>query len=279
MPGLIRPVLRAFSLCLAQDAEQAARFRALGAARAASLGDLKAAAAPLAADPAALRALRGQIGGRPVWVAASTHAGEEEIVADAHRRIAPGQPRLLTILAPRHPARGPAVAEMLRSRGLRVARRGGSEPMAADTDIYLADTLGELGLWFRLAGIAFIGGSLVEKGGHNPFEAARLGCAVLYGPDMSNCATMAAALGAAGAALTVRDAVSLAGAVSRLLDDSGEREARAAAAARVAASGDGVLDAVLDRLAPWLDALAPAAEAVPPGRTRAVRAVIEDARP
>jgi 3-deoxy-D-manno-octulosonic-acid transferase len=165
----------------------------------------------------------------------------------------------LTIIAPRHPVRGPAIAEMLTARGLRVARRSSGERIAGDTDIYLADTLGELGVFFRLAGIAFIGGSLARKGGHNPFEAARLGCAVLHGPDMSNCAAMAGALDDAGAALTVGDAASLADAVSLLLGDPAERAARAQAAARIADASGGTLDAVLREFAPWLDALAPVA--------------------
>ena len=280
MPGLIRPVLRAFALCLAQDEEQAERLRALGAPAAASVGDLKAAAAPLAADPVALAALRGQIGARPTWVAASTHAGEEEIAAAAHVRVARDHPGLLTIIAPRHPVRGPATAEMLRRRGLRVTTRGSGDPVSASTDIYLVDTLGELGLFFRLTEIALIGGSLVGKGGHNPFEAARLDCAVLHGPDMSNCAVMAAALDRAGAALTVGDAEALAGAVSRLLADPGERRARGTAAARIAAAGGGALDAVLGCLAPCLDAVAPAAGAKPTPMpdARRVRAVGGDAR-
>jgi 3-deoxy-D-manno-octulosonic-acid transferase len=262
LPGLVRPVLRAFALCLAQDEVQAERFRRLGACPVASVGDLKAAAAPLAANPAAIEALRQEIGARPVWLAASTHPGEEEIAVAAHVRIARDHPGLLTLIAPRHPVRGPAIAAMLRARGLCTARRGAGEAIAADTDIYLADTLGELGLFFRLAGIAFIGGSLVRKGGHNPFEAARLDCAVLHGPDMSNCAAMAGALDEAGAALTVSDAESLAGAVTLLLGDPAERARRAAAAGRIAAASGGALDAVLDRFAPWLDALAPVAIAV-----------------
>lgn len=269
LPGLVRPVLRAFALCLAQDEPQAARFRELGAAAATSVGDLKTSAAPLAADAAALAELGERIGSRPVWLAASTHAGEEEIAIAAHLRISRDHPRLLTIIAPRHPARGPAIAELLRARGLRLARRGLGEPIAADTEIYLADTLGELGLLFRRAGIALIGGSLVGKGGHNPFEAARLDCAVLHGPDMSNCAAMAGTLDAAGAALTVTDAESLAAAVLRLLADPAERNTRAATAAKIAASGDGALGAVLDRLAPWLDPLAPAAIFDPPSARRA----------
>ena len=262
LPGLVRPVLQAFQLCLAQDETQAARFRELGADGATSVGDLKAAAAPLAAEPGALLALRAQIGTRPVWLAASTHAGEEEIVAAAHTRIAAAHPGLLTIVAPRHPSRGPDVADMLRGRGLAVARRAAGEAVMPDTAIYLADTLGELGLLFRLTGVALIGGSLVDKGGHNPFEAARLDCAILHGPDMSNCAAMAGALDASGAALTVADDESLAAAVSRLLADPAERSARAKAASGIAAAGTGALDAVMGRLSGWLDALAPVAPAV-----------------
>lgn len=258
LPGLARPVLQAFDLCLAQDEVQAARFRELGADGATSVGDLKTAAAPLEADAAVLAELRRQVGQRPAWLAASTHAGEEEIVAAAHVGIAHGHPRLLTIIAPRHPARGAAIAAMLRDRGLCVARRSEGETIAAETEVYLADTLGEMGLLFRLAGITFIGGSLVGKGGHNPFEAARLDCAVLHGPDMSNCAAMAGALDAAGAAQAVTGADSLAAAVMRLFADPAERNARAEAATRIAAAGDAALDAVLGRLAPWLDALVPA---------------------
>ena len=266
VPWLIRPVLGAFALCLAQDEAQAERLRRLGARAVASVGDLKAAAAPLAADPDCIAAMRRQIGKRPVWLAASTHSGEEEVVADAHATVAKTVPRMLTIVAPRHPVRGPSIAEMLRSKGLRVSRRAAGEPIGPETDIYLADTMGELGVFFRLAGIAFIGGSLVPKGGHNPFEAARLDCAVLHGPDMRNCAVMAAALDTAGASLRVDTATELAAAVTRLFNDPGERAARAKAAARATADNAGALDAVLDRLAPWLDSLAPAAAAAPPRR-------------
>jgi 3-deoxy-D-manno-octulosonic-acid transferase len=270
MPGLIRPILGAFSLCLAQDEAQAERFRRLGARRVISAGDLKAAAAPLDVDPIALAPLRRQIDGRPCWVAASTHSGEEAIVAEAHAAIGKAHPGLLTIIAPRHPARGAAIAAMLERRGLRASRRAARQPVAPETDVYLADTMGELGLLFRLAGIAFIGGSLVAKGGHNPFEAARLDCAILHGPDMRNCAAMAGALAVGGAVVTVGNAAELAAAVSRLLADPRERTIRAAAAARVAEESAGVLDAVLDRLTPWLGQLAPAEIGeVEPARLRA----------
>jgi 3-deoxy-D-manno-octulosonic-acid transferase len=288
VPGLAKPLLDCFALCLAQDDVQAARFCELGARAVASIGDLKAGAAPLAAEPEALAEIREEVGARPVWFAASTHPGEEEIVAAAHTRIAQAHPGLLTIVVPRHPVRGEGLAEALRASGLQVARRAAGETNTPGTEIYLADTLGELGLFFRLTGIAFIGGSLVANGGHNPFEAARLDCAILHGPDMTNCAAMAGALETAGASLTVADADELARAVSRLLADPAERDARARAAAQAAAEGGGAVEAVLERFAPWLDALAPKAiqpvsilpsEPAPvlPPRRRAVSGA--DARP
>jgi 3-deoxy-D-manno-octulosonic-acid transferase len=265
-PGVIGPILRAFDLCLAQDQPQAERFRSLGAHQVAAVGDLKAAAPVLPFDRSDLLRLRDAIGSRPLWLAASTHPAEEKIAAQVHRNLAPHHPGLLTIIVPRHPARGDAIGTMLAEQGLRIARRGRGDPVTGDTQVYLADTMGELGLFYRLTGIAFIGGSLVAKGGHNPFEAARLGCAVLHGPDMSNCAAMAAALAAAGAAETVSDAAALTQAASSLLADQQLRAERAAAAGRVAAAALGVLDAVLERLGPWLERVAPVRDVAPPPR-------------
>jgi 3-deoxy-D-manno-octulosonic-acid transferase len=256
LPGLARPILSSFSLCLAQDSVQCARFRELGA-EAGSVGDLKSAAQRLPADAAAIAELAGQIGGRPLWLAASTHAGEDKIAAAVHRRVGATHSGLLTIIAPRHPVRGDGIAAMAKARGLRVARRSRGEAVTADIDLYLADTFGELGMLYSLAGIAFIGGSLVDVGGHNPFEAARFDCAILLGPHTANCAAMTEALVTAGAAEIVGDEDALAGAVSRLLDDPALRTKRAGHAARVAAGGLGTLDAVMERLAPWLDPVAP----------------------
>jgi 3-deoxy-D-manno-octulosonic-acid transferase len=207
--------------------------------------------------------LRFSIGARPLWLAASTHAGEEKIATRVHCDLAARHPGLLTIIVPRHPTRGDAIGGMLARQGLRFARRVRGDPVTRDTQVYLADTMGELGLFYRLAGIAFVGGSLVAKGGHNPFEAARLDCAVLHGPDMSNCAAMAAALAVANAAETVSNDAALAQAVSALLADHRLQAERATAAARVAAAGLGVLDAALERLGPWLDRLAPVRDIAP----------------
>ena len=256
-PGVIRPVLGAFDLCLGQDVVQAERLRQLGAERTLCVGNLKAAAAPLPVSTDELARLAAEAAGRPLWLAASTHAGEEEAAAATHQTLKQRWPDVLTLIVPRHPARAGAVAAMLQAQGLAVARRSLAEPIGPTTDVYLGDTLGELGLFYRLAGIAFVGGSLVPAGGHNPLEAALLGCAVLHGPDMSNCAAIARDLAASGAALTIRDAEELAAAVARLVGDPAERARRAAAGLEVAANNRAVLDAVMERIAPWLDRLTP----------------------
>jgi 3-deoxy-D-manno-octulosonic-acid transferase len=257
LPALIRPLLQDFDLCLTQDAVQAERFARLGAPRALTVGDLKSAASPLPVDEVAHGALAAAIGRRPRWLAASTHAGEEEMAADAHARLRRRFPDLLTMIAPRHPARADEIAEVLKRRGLRFSRRSKQGPIGAETEIYLADTLGELGLFYRIAGLAYIGGSMGGIGGHNPLEAALLDCAILHGPDMANAAAMAEALRAAGASEVVTSTASLADALELLLAEPSARARRAAAAATVAARQRHVLDAVLDRLAPWLDRLEP----------------------
>jgi 3-deoxy-D-manno-octulosonic-acid transferase len=257
VPALIRPLLQGFDLCLTQDATQAERFARLGAPRALTVGDLKSAAAPLPVDEVAFGALDKSIGQRPRWLAASTHAGEEAMAADTHVSLRARFPGLLTLIAPRHPSRADEVADVLARRGLRVSRRSKSEPIGPGTEIYLADTLGELGLFYRIAGVAFIGGSMGGIGGHNPLEAALLDCAILHGPDMANAAQMAEQLRAAGASEVVTSAAALARALEPLLADAAVRGRRSAAAATVAARQRHVLDAVLDRLAPWLDRLEP----------------------
>ncbi|MBI4185239.1 MAG: 3-deoxy-D-manno-octulosonic acid transferase [Proteobacteria bacterium] len=254
--GLIRPLLAGFALALGQSEADAARLAELGARHAASLGNLKAAAPPLPVDEAELARLRARLGARPAWLAASTHPGEEEVAARAHLRLRGELPGLLTLIVPRHPERGAAVAESLARLGLRTARRGAGESPGAETDAYVGDTLGELGLFFRLAGPAFVGGSLVPHGGQNPLEPARLGRAVLFGPHMENFRDPAAALLAAGGALGVEGEAGLIEALARLLRDPAACEGMAEAAARVAGSGAEVLERVLARLLPLLPPVA-----------------------
>lgn len=235
LSGTARTLLGGFALCLAQTAEQAERLRRLGAAQVKFLGNLKFSAAALPADSGEVDRLRGQIGERPLWLAASTHPGEEAMAGAVHRALAPRRPGLLTVVVPRHPDRGVAVGAALAAMGLQVNRRSGNRPIAAADAIYLADTLGELGLFYRLAGIAFIGGSMATHGGHNPLEAAQLGCAVIHGPDMANFAAVAQDLAAAGGAVAVRDTAELEAAVARFLDDDAARRQCVGAGAAVAA--------------------------------------------
>ncbi len=224
--GLARQVLGAFGDVLAQSEADATRLRALGAPRAEAVGNLKFAAAPLPADAAELARLQAMLAGRPVWLAANTHAGEEEIAARVHAQLAPRHPGLLTIIAPRHPERGGAIAAAL-SAPLRSA---GAGPAA----LWVADMLGELGLFYRLAPVVFIGKSLIAGGGgQSPLEAARLGCALAMGPHTDNQAEAVAALAEAGALRVVADAPALAAWADAMLRDPAARSRAGAAAQAV----------------------------------------------
>lgn len=209
-PGLARALLGGFRTVLAQSAGDAAKFRALGAA-AEEWGNLKFFTAPLPADDAALAALQAQIPG-PAWLAASTHPGEEDIIAAAHKALLADFPSLTTIIAPRHPARGAEVAALCNN----APRRSLGQPPVPG-QIYIADTLGELGLFFRATPFAFIGNSLVGFGGHNIIEPAQLARPVLSGPHLENFEEPAAILQKAGMLAIVTDEASLTQAVSNWL--------------------------------------------------------------
>ncbi len=244
-PHLSRPLLAAFAGVLAQTEADAARFRGLGARNVAVRGNLKNDAPPLPADTQGVAALRQAIGGRPCWAAASTHEGEEETIGEAVSALRRRFPDLLTTLAPRHPERGAAIAETMERHGLATARRSANGAIAPSTAVYLVDTLGELGLVYRLADIAFVGGSLEPHGGHNPLEPARLDCAIVAGPHTENFTEAYAALEEADALSRVSDAGALAGAVRALLDDETARVARAAGAHAAASGLGGAVEAAL----------------------------------
>ncbi|MGQ9370382.1 3-deoxy-D-manno-octulosonic acid transferase [Azospirillum sp. ST 5-10] len=252
LPRVSTDLLSTFRIALAQTETDAERLRALGAPAVSCVGNLKFSAAPPPADPAALAALAAAVAGRPVWLMASTHAGEEEIAAGVHAAWADRLPGLLTVVAPRHPHRGPAVAEALAARGLDVARRAaGALPGPADA-VYVADTLGELGVLYRVAPVVCMGGSFVPHGGQNPVEPAQLGCAVLYGPHMWNFAEITDRLEAAGGALALADAAALGDAVGRLLADAAARAAVVDGATRVTAENARIVDRAMAVLAPLL---------------------------
>lgn len=265
---LLRSPLDAFDFCLAQDEATAARLTALGARSVQCLGNLKFDAEPLPADEAELAALRTALHGRPLWCAASIQSGEAEAVLAAHRRLAQRHEGLLTVIVPRQVTRGRDIAELCRAAGFRAAQRSLGAKPGSDVDVYVADTMGELGLFYRLARIAFIGGSLVPHGGQNALEAARLDTALVFGPHMHNFPEVTAALVNAGGAEQVADGEALAAAVERLLIDANATAARAAAARRVADSGRGTVARVADALAPLFERLGPPA-AIPLQHARA----------
>ena len=252
-PQLSRALLAAFDCVLAQTEADAARFRALGASNVAVRGNLKNDAKSLPADEDRVAALRQAIGARPCWAAASTHEGEEAAVAEAISALRQTVPDLLTILAPRHPERGDATAELLERRGLATTRHSTGAAITPGTSVYLVDTLGELGLVFRLADIAFVGGSLAPHGGHNPLEPARLDCALVTGPHTENFGEAYAALADAGAVSRVTDAGTLAGAVRTLLEDESVRAERSAAARETTGQLGGGVEAALDLIRDHLE--------------------------
>jgi len=252
VPGTIAALLRRFDLCLAQSAGHAARLRDLGAPRITTTGNLKLDVPEPPADPAELAALRAAIGGRVTIAAASTHAGEETALIEAHRRLRNTFPRLLTIIAPRHADRGPGIVEIANAAGLATVLRSRGHMPTADDDIYIVDTMGELGLVYRLAPIVFVGGSLASHGGQNPIEPIKLGAAILHGPHVWNFSEIYAALDAAHGADAVADVGKLAVRLGALLKDSNERAALVAAAHETLKSLGGALERTLAALDPYL---------------------------
>ncbi|MCG7392262.1 3-deoxy-D-manno-octulosonic acid transferase [Microvirga sp. ACRRW] len=251
-PRIIKSLLERFALCLAQTQDDAERLARLGAPRVVVTGNLKFDAAPPPADPRVVAHLSGLIAGRPVWLAASTHAGEEGVIAAVHRALAKRHPHLLTIIAPRHPHRGPEVAAIAAQAGLRASRRSeGIHPDRA-TDVYVADTVGEMGLFYRLSSIVVMGGSLVAHGGQNPIEPAKLGAAILHGPHVHNFEDVYAAIDLARGALMVKDSTALARAVSELLTNTAlTRDMSRAAGEAVQALG-GAVERTMQSIEPFI---------------------------
>ena len=253
LPGAIGPLLRRVDLVLAQSRDDASRLSQLGAPRVRVAGNLKYGVPPPPVDPARLAELAAAVGSRPVWLAASTHPAEDEIVIDAHIRLAREHPGALTIIVPRHVGRGADIAALARAKGARAALRSRGEPIDRTTAVYVADTMGELGLFYRLAGVVFVGKSLGgAEGGQNPIEPAKLGAAVLHGPAVANFTEVYDALDTAAGAVVVDDEPSLARALGALFSNPADsrRLARAAGAA-VGALG-GATDAAMMALEPYM---------------------------
>ena len=250
MPSLIGALLANFDLCLVRSPEDAKRYGELGARRVTTVGNLKLDVPPLPVDETKRGQLAQALAGRPVLAAASTHPGEDEQVLQAHRVLRATYPGLADLdrAAPsgtRHRDRA-----AISTAGLTVCQRSTGKLPDATTNIYVCDTLGELGMIYSLAPIVFMGGSFIPHGGQNPIEAIKLGAAVLHGPFVSNFAEIYAALDAAHGAELVADADRLAQVADHWLKDESARQ-------RVLAAGQKTVDALGGALARTLSALEP----------------------
>lgn len=248
--GFTRSVLGCVTVVAAQSELDAERFHALGAARVEAIGNLKFDIAPPAEPPPLTLALRAQFGcERPIWIAASTHQGEESVVLEAHCRILQALPSCLLILVPRHPQRFDEVARSVEKGGLRCLRRSqlpNAEPEAASgISVLLGDSMGEMWAYLMAAQLAFVGGSLVPVGGHNVLEPAALALPVLFGPHMHNFLAARDLLIGCRAAEQIGDAASLADAVQALLQDASRRRSMGAAGSAAVSANRGALQRLL----------------------------------
>ena len=250
----VNVLLSAFDMVLAQDDQIARRFRELGARKVEVVGSLKADAPPLAVDEDALAAMRQAIDGRPVLLAAQTHPGEDETVLPAHDLLRAQFPDLLTILIPRHTVRGADLEMLCGGRPCKLRSAGGR--ITSRTAIYIADTMGEMGLFYRLARFCFLGGSLVPLGGHNPLEPAALKCAVLAGPHTGNAPAAFDAIFAAQGFGRVTSSADIAREAARLLGDAKAASDAGDAAARGATTLAGAVDRSVAQLKTLLNARA-----------------------
>jgi 3-deoxy-D-manno-octulosonic-acid transferase len=252
LSSLSKPVFSRFDLVLTQNWRIAKRLTSLGARRATITGNLKFDAPPPPVDMAALESLRPALASRPVFLAASTHPGEDEVIARAHEMLRSAMPSLLTVIAPRHPNRGDAVASLLAEHHLPAARRSAGEAIGDQIQIYLADTIGELGLFYTLAPLSFIGGSLVSHGGQNPIEAVKLGSGVLSGPHTFNFPETYQLLQRYQGCRLVSGPEELAAALKALFENPAEAaEMKRRAVAAISTLG-GALEKTLEALKPYL---------------------------
>jgi 3-deoxy-D-manno-octulosonic-acid transferase len=250
-PGFISPLLRGFDLCLAQSRDDAARLMMLGAPRVQVAGNLKFDVPAPPVNAAKLADLVAMIGPRPVWVAASTHAGEEEIILAVHRHLLKRFPTLLTIIVPRHAPRGADIAALAEANALATGLRSRGEQPGSFTGVYIADTMGELGLFYRVASIVYLGKSMVAQGGQNPIEPAKLGAAILHGPHVANFVDVYRTLDQARGAIEVGDADTLARTLALLLSDTALLRKAARAAAEAVDDLGGATNNTLSALEPW----------------------------
>lgn len=252
--SLIGTMLSRVTLCLAQTVDDAERYRVLGAPRVRVTGNLKFDTPAPGESPAQQRLMEKTLKGRKIWLASSTHPGEEALVLRVHKALRHHLPDLLTIIVPRHPERGTEITDLAGAEGVSWVQRSTGNLPKADTEVYIADTIGEMGLHYRLAPVSFIGGSLVQHGGQNPIEPAKLGTAILHGPDVHNFPEIYSALNAADATIEVDSAEALARSVGRLLVNERERKQLCTQAEKAIQEFSGALGSTMDAIEPLLTA-------------------------
>ncbi|MGM4908070.1 3-deoxy-D-manno-octulosonic acid transferase [Tardiphaga sp. 866_E4_N2_1] len=248
----IGALLGRFEICLAQSETDAERFSALGSRSVVVTGNLKLDVQAPPGDAVKLDKLMAVTRGRPIIVASSTHPGEEEIILETHKTLTSFFPKLLTVIVPRHAHRGADIAQMITVAGAQVALRSREELPHAGTDIYVADTMGELGLFYRLSPVVFMGGSLVPHGGQNPIEAVKLGASVVHGPHVFNFTDVYEALDGAGGAKLADSSEQLVKQLGQMLGNEAARDAAIEAGHRVVERLGGALDRTLHALEPYL---------------------------
>ncbi len=253
--SLARDILSCFSLILAQTQQDADRYSSLGAGRVRVSDNLKYSASPLPVNESALEELKRAAQSRPLWVYASSHAGEEKLACRLHKALRAEFPGLLTVIVPRHPARRAEIAATCAGEGVSFRLRGDTRiPPAPGDDIYIADTMGELGLFYTLCPIAMIGRSFSDDGGggHNPVEAALLGCAVVTGPHNQFQRQIYEDMAAADAVIETKNAEELEYALRSLFAQPEKRAALQHRALAFAQTKAYVIDVVMESLAPYL---------------------------
>lgn len=246
-----KEILSTFVLCLAQTHQAAEYLNMLGAQNVRTLGNLKFTTDPLPYDSEKLKALETVVAGRRVWLMASTHAGEDEIAIATHQKLSRDFSNLLTIIAPRHPHRAAEIRLLLEQSRLEYSVRSEGQIIHEKTGIYLADTMGEMGLFYRLAPLTCLGGSFTW-GGHNPIEPAQLGCAMIFGPAMTNFQEIADEFLAQQAALQISSGEDLPAALMRLLNEPKFADNLRSEAALLLQSKQQIMADTLQALQPWL---------------------------
>lgn len=249
-PQLSKAILSCFSSCLAQSEKVEEKLKSLGADNVCTITNLKFAVAPLTYSQEELKQLSHLLTDRSIWLAASTHPGEENLIASSHIEIQKHIPNILTIIIPRHPHRGSEISKDLTALGLHVSSRSKREVPSNKTDVYLIDTLGELGLFYALSPIVFLGGTLVPVGGHNPIEPAHLNCALLWGPHLKNfieiCKTFEPA------AIQISDKEELSKQIIDLLKNPELCHSMATKAIEIAKNQSEVINEIFNKIRPYL---------------------------